>query len=132
MRNFTKFLLAGMVLAFPAACSPSQQAGSATLLTANGLAPATAQVIVSDAAIGGQLFCQFGPTLAAIAGVKVNGATSAAVNSACANASIPGIATTAVPVPVAAPTGAAAVVAVTTPEAAAAVTASVALSASGQ
>lgn len=101
------------------------QAGSDALTTA-GVAPATAQTIATDTAVAGQLFCADGPTLLAVAGVTVTGATSTSIAQACAVAVAVGAATppATTPVPVSAPAGAQAVLAAVPVAVAAAVAAS--------
>jgi hypothetical protein len=95
-------------------------------LTAAGVAPATAATIATDTAVAGQLFCMFGPTLIAVAGVNVKGASAPAVANACALAQVAGMLTPPTPPkPVAAPSGAVAVVATVPAPTAAAVAASV-------
>lgn len=86
----------------------------------------TPQTIAADALAAGTLFCAVGPQLIAATGVTVTNASASAVAAACAGVQIvgglmqPGV----VPVPVAAPVGAVAVVGTVPAPVAAAVVAS--------
>lgn len=81
--------------------------------TSTGALTPQAATIAADTAEAGQLFCQYGPTLMAVAGVNVVGASSEAVAQACAVAKVIGalLPPAITPAPVAAPAGAQAVLA---------------------
>ena len=103
------------------------QAGTATL-TAAGVAPDTAATISADTLAAGTLGCQYGPQIAAVVGVKVNHATSAAVAAACSVIAVAGQPVVgAVPAPL--PVGVAVPVATVPTPVAAAVAASVVVAA---
>lgn len=65
------------------------QAGTSSLIAA-GVNPTTAATISADTLEAGTLGCQYGPTIAAVVGVKVNNATSSAVAAACAVIAVAG------------------------------------------
>jgi hypothetical protein len=64
--------------------------GCASMLQSIGFSPTAAATISTDALELGTLGCTYGPTVAAVVGVKVNGATSSAVADACAAISVAG------------------------------------------
>lgn len=87
--------LALAVLPALAGCSQLQSLG-----TALGLSSSTLQTISVASLDAGTLFCKYESTVAAVAGIKVNNATAAAVAAACSAITVAGTAQpTAVPVP---------------------------------